>query len=78
MAPSGSSRVTGSEIDSPVPIARSDDAYFAPLAELAPNGRAELDHELELLDDWRSVSVEERRVLEEHGDRVYRMAGGFP
>ena len=48
------------------------------VAICAPSGRAELDHELGLLDDWRPPSPDERRVLEDHGNRVYRNAGGFP
>jgi aryl-alcohol dehydrogenase-like predicted oxidoreductase len=48
------------------------------VAIAAPDGRAELEEDLALLDDWRGLTPEERRVLCEHGDRVHRHAGEFP
>lgn len=48
------------------------------VAIFAPNGRAELDHDLALLEDWRPPAPEEHRAMVEHGNRVHRHAGGFP
>jgi aryl-alcohol dehydrogenase-like predicted oxidoreductase len=48
------------------------------VALMAPNGRAELDQDLALLDDWRPPSDPDHRAMTDHGDRVYRTAGGFP
>ncbi len=44
----------------------------------APDGREELDHNLALLDDWRSPTSVEHKALIKHGDRVYHHAGSFP
>lgn len=44
----------------------------------APFNRGELDEVLALLEDWRAPRPEEWVVLEAHGDRVRRHAGGFP
>lgn len=48
------------------------------VAIAAPNGREELDHDMELLDDWRAPSVAEFESLTAHGERVYANAGSFP
>ncbi len=48
------------------------------IALAAPNGSRELDELLTLLDPWQGMSDAEYRTLSEHGDRVYRHAGGFP
>jgi aryl-alcohol dehydrogenase-like predicted oxidoreductase len=48
------------------------------VALMAPNGRAELEADLQVLDDWRGIEEEEHRRLREHGDRVRRWAGAFP
>lgn len=40
------------------------------VALMAPNGREELVENLDVLDDWRALSAQRRRVLAEHGDRV--------
>lgn len=45
---------------------------------MAPNGRAELDENLTLLDDWRGSTEAEREELRAHGDRVHRHGGAFP
>jgi predicted aldo/keto reductase-like oxidoreductase len=44
----------------------------------APNGRAELEEDLNLLDDWRAPTPEEFAALVRHGERVRRHAGQFP
>jgi predicted aldo/keto reductase-like oxidoreductase len=44
----------------------------------APNGRAELEEDLKLLDDWRAPTREEFAALIRHGERVRRHAGQFP
>jgi len=43
----------------------------------APGNRAELDQDLELLDDWRAPAEEERDLLLGHGERVRKHAGTF-
>jgi len=48
------------------------------VAIMAPNGRAELEEDLSLLEDWRGFSAAEYDALRAHGDRVHRHAGGFP
>ncbi len=48
------------------------------IALAAPNGRAELEHDLSLLDNWQAPTLEENKMLTAHGDRVYRHAGRFP
>jgi predicted aldo/keto reductase-like oxidoreductase len=45
---------------------------------MAPNGRAELEEDLAMLDDWRGLREAEYAALCEHGDRVRRHAGSFP
>ena len=45
---------------------------------MAPNGRDELDDNLLLLDDWKSVAPLEHERLCAHGDRVRQRAGPFP
>ena len=44
----------------------------------APNGRRELEEDLDLLDDWRAPTPEEFAMLIRHGERVHRHAGQFP
>ena len=44
---------------------------------MAPRDRAELDHDLALLDDWRGPTEGERRALEAHGARVHSHSGKF-
>lgn len=48
------------------------------VALMAPNGRKELEENLEILDDWRALSEDEHRALREHGERVHRHGGHFP
>ena len=48
------------------------------VALMAPNGRAELEEDLSLLDDWRGLRESEYAALRAHGDRVRRHAGSFP
>lgn len=48
------------------------------VALTAPDNRAELQHNLALLDDWRPLTDGERTRLCAHGDRVRRAAGPFP
>jgi aryl-alcohol dehydrogenase-like predicted oxidoreductase len=48
------------------------------VALMAPNGREELDENLGLLDDWRTPSDLDLAAMTQHGDRIYRTAGGFP
>lgn len=48
------------------------------VALTAPNGRAELEENLTLLDDWRGLTADAFRQMTEHGDRVHRHAGRFP
>ena len=45
---------------------------------MAPDGDAELEEDLRLLDDWRGFDEDEYRVLREHGERVHRHASSFP
>ena len=47
------------------------------VALMAPRVRDELDHDLELLDDWRGPTDSEREALEAHGKRVHAHAGAF-
>ncbi|MEX2263383.1 MAG: aldo/keto reductase [Bryobacteraceae bacterium] len=48
------------------------------VALTAPSGRAELEGNLSLLDDWRPPGEAELDLLRAHGDRVRRHAGAFP
>jgi predicted aldo/keto reductase-like oxidoreductase len=48
------------------------------VALMAPDGAAELEENLSLLDDWRGLDAERHAALAEHGARVRRYAGGFP
>lgn len=45
---------------------------------MAPDGRAELEADLALLDHWRGFRRDEYQSLRDHGDRVRRHAGSFP
>ncbi len=45
---------------------------------MAPNGRAELDENLTLLDDWQPPTPQVMQTLRDHGDRVHQHAGRFP
>lgn len=45
---------------------------------MAPDGRAELEEDLQILDRWHGFRQEDYAALRAHGDRVYRNAGGFP
>jgi predicted aldo/keto reductase-like oxidoreductase len=47
------------------------------VALAAPANRAELEHDLALLHDWRAPAAEEMEALRAHGDRVLRNAGAF-
>ena len=47
------------------------------VALMAPDDRAELDHDLELLDDWRPLDGEALSAMQAHGDRVHEHAGEF-
>jgi len=47
------------------------------VALTAVANRAELEHNLRLLEDWRRCSEEELAALRAHGDRVRRHAGAF-
>ncbi len=47
------------------------------VALMAPRTRAELDHDLPLLDDWHPPSPDERASLEAHGERVHIHAERF-
>ncbi len=47
------------------------------VALMAPDGGAELEEDLRLL-DWRGLTVEEHGALSAHGERVRRNAGRFP
>ncbi len=47
------------------------------VALMAPRDRTELDHDLDLLDDWRGPTDAERKALEAHGERVHAHAGAF-
>lgn len=49
----------------------------AALVATAPANRAELDHALSLLDDWRPAGDAELVVLRAHGDRVRAHTGSF-
>jgi len=48
------------------------------IAIMAPNGRAELEEDLSILDDWRGLGEREYAALLAHGDRVHRYGGSFP
>lgn len=48
------------------------------VALMAPNGRAELEENLQLLDVWRGFELERYTELLDHGQRVRTHAGGFP
>ena len=48
------------------------------VAIMAPNGRAELEEDLSILDDWHGLREGEYAALCEHGDRVRRHGGSFP
>ncbi|MFW6125446.1 MAG: aldo/keto reductase [Pirellulales bacterium] len=48
------------------------------VALVAPDGREELEEDLQLLPDWRGLEPDEYRRLRTHGDRVRRHAGSFP
>ena len=45
---------------------------------MAPNGRRELEENLNLLDDWRAPTPAEFEAMAEHGLRVRRHPGRFP
>ena len=45
---------------------------------MAPDGRAELEQDLTILDDWRGLDGDAYADLSAHGDRVHRQAGAFP
>jgi predicted aldo/keto reductase-like oxidoreductase len=45
---------------------------------MAPNGRRELEEDLQLLDDWRPPTAAEFETLAAHGLRVRQHAGRFP
>jgi predicted aldo/keto reductase-like oxidoreductase len=47
------------------------------VALAAPGNRGELEHDLELLDEWRAPTAEEMTALRAHGDRVRRHSGAF-
>jgi predicted aldo/keto reductase-like oxidoreductase len=47
------------------------------VALMAPNGRAELEENLQLLDDWTAPSKDRYASLRAHGERVHRHAGEF-
>ncbi len=47
------------------------------VALAAVNSRAELEHDLELLRDWRASTAEEMAAIRAHGDRVRRHGGMF-
>lgn len=48
------------------------------VALTAPNGRAELEENLSLLEDWRPPTEAEDQRMREWGDLVHRFAGAFP
>ncbi len=48
------------------------------VALMAPDNEAELDANLELLNDWRPPAPNEMSDMLAHGDRVYAHAGEFP
>ena len=48
------------------------------VALMAPNGRAELEANLTILDDWRGIAEDAYRAMRAHGERVRRNAGRFP
>ena len=48
------------------------------VALMAPNGNAELQENLALLDDWQGLSDEDYAALRDHGKRVHQHARGFP
>jgi len=45
---------------------------------MAPDGRAELEKNLDLLDNWHGITAAEYDQLKAHGDRVHQHAGSFP
>ena len=45
---------------------------------MAPNGRAELEENLKVLDDWHGLSRKEYGKLRDHGSRVQRHVRLFP
>ena len=45
---------------------------------MAPNGRTELEENLDLLNDWRGMNTGEYEKLKEHGDRIHQHAPAFP
>jgi len=45
---------------------------------MAPNGRTELEENLDLLNDWRGLDTGEYEKLKEHGNRIRRHAPPFP
>jgi len=47
------------------------------VALMAPGNRAELEEDLQLLDDWRALEAAEWERLVAHGDRVKKNAGAF-
>ncbi|HHZ90784.1 TPA: aldo/keto reductase [Candidatus Poribacteria bacterium] len=44
---------------------------------MAPSDRKELEANLSLLRDWRSLTIDEMKMIRTHGDRVYQTAGVF-
>lgn len=48
------------------------------VALMAPDNRDELKDNLRLLEDWRELSVDERRWMREWGDFVHATGGQFP
>ena len=48
------------------------------VALMAPNGREELDQNLQLLEDWRGFTPDQYSRLKEHGARVRQHGGQFP
>ena len=47
------------------------------VALMAPENRSELEHDLALLEDWRSLEPPALAELRAHGDRVRDHAGTF-
>ena len=48
------------------------------VAIMAPNDREQLDENLTILDDWRTLTDKELETLAAHGQRVREHAGRFP
>ena len=48
------------------------------VALMAPNGRAELEENLSLLDSWAELTDTRKQSLAAHGERVRQNAGMFP